>query len=110
MLNILTATIFCMGVAPTTPMTNVELEVRTNKFSTIRYEIAEGSLSGTAYMQSMGRLERRKNGSHVTAITGDSPNSTKLTFHFHNDEISEAHFSHYSSGMKDVPVDCSIEE
>ncbi len=63
MFNLLTATIICTGVAPTTPKTNIEFEVRHNTFSTIRYEIAEGSLAGTAYVQSVGRLERKMAGS-----------------------------------------------
>ncbi len=110
MFNLLTATIICTGVAPTTPKTNIEFEVRHNTFSTIRYEIAEGSLAGTAYVQSVGRLERKMVGAQFTSSSGEGPNATKLTFHINDNSISDAQLSHYSSGMKESPVECEIDE
>lgn len=112
MINLLTATILCTGVAPTTPATNIEVEVKPAavKYSTIRYEIAEGSLAGTAYIQSIGHMVGSKKGSIFTFKTGDGVNDTLLTIQTQGEQIIGARFSHYISSMKDAPVDCSVEE
>jgi len=109
MLNLLTATLICIGQAPTQPVTEVELELKlAHQLSTIRYEIIEGSLSGTAYIQSVGHLQRSRNGNTYTYKSGDSPNSTVLTVNAHGEHLM-GKLSHYSSGMKDEPVECRAE-
>lgn len=110
MVNLLTATLICTGMAPTTPATNIEVEIRPGKFSTIRYEIAEGSLAGTAYVQSIGHMIPKKKGSMITFQSGDGPNATKLVVHVMGDHIHESHFSHYISGMKDSLVECMVDD
>lgn len=110
MLNLLTATLICVGQAPTQPATEIELEVkRTDRISTIRYEIVEGSLSGTAYIQSVGYLQRSEKGKTYIYKSGESPNSTVLTVTAHGEHLM-GELSHYSSGMKDEPVECRTEE
>lgn len=110
MINLLTATLICTGMAPTTPMTNIEVEIRPGKFSTIRYEFAEGSLAGTAYVQSIGYMIPNQNGSTVTFRSGDGELATKLIVKTMGDHIHESHFSHHISGMKDSPVECTVED
>jgi Cu(I)/Ag(I) efflux system periplasmic protein CusF len=61
--------ILCKGVAPTSPKTNVEIEVRLEKFSTIRYEFAEGPYKGTAYINSIGRMVPQQEGDLVKAYS-----------------------------------------
>lgn len=97
-------------MAPTTPATNIEVEIRPGKFSTIRYEFAEGSLAGTAYVQSIGYMIPKQSGSIVTFESGDGELATRLIVKTMGEHIHESHFSHYISGLKDSPVDCSIEE
>lgn len=110
MLNLLTATLICVGQAPTQPVTEVELEVKpTDRVSTIRYEIIEGSLSGTAYIQSVGYLHRSKNRSTYIYKSGNSPNSTVLRLTAHGEHLM-GELSHYISGMKDEPVECRTED
>ncbi len=110
-MNLLAATLICTGIAPTTPVTNVEFEIkRSEKPSTIRYEIAEGSLSGTAYIQSIGYMKRTQVGSTITYFSGNSPNSTKLVLKLMGNHIHESRISHHISGMKDAFVDCYFEE
>lgn len=109
MLNLLTATLICVGQAPTQPATEVELEVKsTERVSTIRYEIIEGSLSGTAYIQSVGYLYRSRSGRTYIYKSGDGPNSTVLRVTAHG-ELLMGELSHYISGMKDEPVECRAE-
>ena len=109
MLNLLTATLICVGQAPTQPVTEIELEVKgANRISTIRYEIIEGSLSGTAYIQSVGYLQRSRKRNTYIYRSGDSPNSTVLTVTAHGEHLM-GELSHYSSGMKDEPVECRTE-
>lgn len=110
MLNILTATLICTGTAPTTPTTNIEVEVRPHKYSTIRYEIAEGSLQGTAYIQSIGHLEGSRKNKFVTFKSGEGPNATRLVVQMHGEHIIGADFTHYVSGMKQSEVDCEIQD
>ncbi len=111
MTGLLMATLICTGVAPTTPKTNIEVEVRNpDRISTIRYEIAEGSLSGTAYVQSIGYMERSHVGSVLIFKSGNGPNSTKLSLRLRGDTITDSRLSHYISGMKDARVECAFEE
>lgn len=101
--------IFCTGVAETTPKTKIELEIRSDKFSTIRYEFAEGSLKGTAHVNSMGRLQLQKSGDFSIYSSGSGENATKLVFRESGGQILDASFTHYSSGMKNSPVQCAFE-
>lgn len=110
MVNLLTATLICVGNAPTQPATEVELEVKpADRISTIRYEIIEGSLSGTAYIQSVGYLQRSKKGNVYWYKSGESPNATVLKVTAHGEHLM-GELSHYSSGMSDEPVDCRAED
>lgn len=104
----LAASIICTGLAPTTPPTNVEFEIRPlPKFSTIRYEIAEGSLAGTAYIQSIGYMTPAPNGDWTVYRSGAGENATTIAIRRKAGAMVEARASHYISGMKDSPVDCS---
>lgn len=106
MLDLMTVVFICTGMASTTPLTEIQLEVRHSEtYSTIRYEIAEGSLQGTAYVQSMGRLSRSLKNSQFTAKSGDGPNSTKLEILLEEGRIAGSHFKHYVSGF-DGAIDC----
>lgn len=98
--------IICYGQANTYPKTNVEIEIRKNKFSTIRYEISEGSLKGTAYINSIGRMSLQKTGSHFSFISETGKLSSQLTFFTNGLKIQDARFSNYSANMADSPVNC----
>lgn len=111
MINFLAVTLICTGMAPTTPKTNVEIEIRPEKFSTIRYEIAEGSLSGTAYIQSIGHMNGRQRGQIVRFVSDSGgPSPARLLLKVDGENIEQAFFHHYSSGMKRDPVNCVVEE
>lgn len=110
MINLLTATLICVGTAPTHPVTNVEIKIRPEKFSTIRYEIAEGSLTGTSYVQSIGYMTPKSEGSMTTFRSGDSELETILTVTTMDNHIHESRFSHHITGMKDSIVKCEIQE
>lgn len=109
MLNILAATLICTGIAPTHPKTNIEVEIRPNRSSTIRYEIAEGSLQGTAYIQSLGEMPGSWRNNVATFKSGDGPNSTLLVVQMRGEHIVGAEFTNFISGMKKSPVDCEIQ-
>jgi len=102
--------VLCTGVAPTQPLTNVEVEIRKDKYSTIRYEFAEGSYKGTAYINSIGDLTLQRDGNQFVYRSGDGELATKLSFNFSEGQINDARFSHYSSGMSDTPVQCAFEQ
>lgn len=105
-MNLLTLTLICTGIAPTTPPTNVEFTIRPDKFSYVRYEFAEGSLKGTAYKQSIGHMQGVKSGMNYTF---QSPNTT-LTLMAHGDHLMNSEISHYPSGMTKAPVRCAIKK
>jgi len=108
--DVASSKIFCTGTAPTTPKTNVEIEIRPDKFSTIRYEYAEGPYKGTAHINSIGRMKlHKRNGFHIYRAGAGKLNS-KLIFKMDNDQISEACFTNYSSGMENSEVQCAFEE
>ncbi|MDZ4084619.1 MAG: copper-binding protein [Bdellovibrionales bacterium] len=101
--------ILCTGKADTTPATNVEIEIRENKFSTIRYEIAEGSYKGTAHINSIGQMKlRRRNGFQIYRA-GTGPLDSRLVMKVTDGKIAVSYFTNYSAGMKDAAVDCSVE-
>lgn len=110
MIDLLATTLICTGVAQSTPPTNIEVEIRPGKYSTIRYEIAEGSLAGTAYIQSMGHMIPRKTGSTVIFQSGEGPNATVLIVETKGGKIQQSRFNHYISNMKDSPMDCSTDD
>lgn len=102
--------IFCTGVAPTTPKTNVEIEIRSNKYSTIRYEYAEGPYKGTSHINSIGNLQLHKKGDLFVYETGDGLLSSALVFKLIDSQITDSLFSNYSSGMERAAVNCSFVE
>jgi len=104
------STIFCTGTAPTTPKTKIEIEIRPGKFSTIRYEYTEGPYAGTSYINSIGRMElHQHNGFHIYRA-GTGKLDSKLIFKTAGNQISEACFTNYSSGMSNSIVQCAFEE
>jgi|GEM_PF-6949610 len=111
MINLLTATLICVGMDPgSSPAVEIELEVKpSEKISTIRYEIVEGSLTGTAYVQSVGHLYRSKRGNTYTYTSGDGPNATVLVVQSHHGKLT-SELSHYITDMKNDPVECTAEE
>jgi len=104
------STVFCTGTAPTTPKTKIEIEIRPGKFSTIRYEYAEGPYSGTSHINSIGHMKlHERNGFHIYRA-GAGKLDSKLIFKTDGDQISEACFTNYSSGMNNSIVQCSFEK
>jgi len=101
--------IFCTGTANTTPKTKIELEIRRDKLSTIRYEFAEGSLKGTAYVNSIGRMRLGNRNGFFIARSGVGKLNSKLIFKVQSEQITHAFFTHYSANMKSAPVTCSFE-
>lgn len=109
MINFLAVTLICTGMAPTTPKTNIEVEIGPGKYSTIRYEFAEGSLAGTAYVQSIGHMQGWQRGGTVRFVSdGGGPKPARLLLNVEGDIIKEAYFHHYSSGMEREPVSCLV--
>jgi Cu(I)/Ag(I) efflux system protein CusF len=103
------STILCTGVAPTTPKTNVEIEVRPGTFSTIQYEFAEGSYKGTTYVNSIGEMLPRQEGSHYVYQSGEAKLATILEYNLSGNLIVDSHFSNFSSGMNQSLVQCKFE-
>lgn len=104
-----TTKILCTGMAPTTPKTNIEIEIRTDKYSTIRYEVAEGPYKGTAYINSIGRMTPDKDGSQYIYKSGEGKLASILTYNLHGNHIIDSHFSNFSSGMDRTTVQCSFQ-
>jgi Cu(I)/Ag(I) efflux system periplasmic protein CusF len=105
-----TSNILCSGVAPTTPKTNVEIEIRSNRFSTIRYEYAEGPYKGTSHINSIGNLHLHKQGEVFVYTSGSGELASTLVFKLNGFEIVDSLFSNYSSGMERSPVKCAFSE
>lgn len=108
--EVMTSKIFCTGIAETTPKTNVEIEIRPDKFSTIRYEFAEGPYKGTSYVNSIGRLHIHKQGDLWVYHTGPGRLASTLVFKVSQNQIKDSCFSNYNSGMERSAVQCSFEE
>lgn len=104
------AQLFCKGEAETTPRTKIELEIRREKFSTIRYEFAEGPFIGTSYVNSIGRLEVAKSGDVYTYSSGTGLLGSRLEVRVAGDKITESRFTNFSSGMTDSLVTCRVEQ
>lgn len=102
-------TVFCTGIADTSPKTKVEIEIRSEKFSTIRYEHIEGSYPGTAHVNSLGRLTFHQEGNAIEYRAGVGDLNTKLSFSLNAQEIDDSKFTHYSSGMNNASVACKFE-
>lgn len=100
--------VLCTGVAPTSPKTNVEIEIRSDKFSTIRYEYAEGPWKGTAQVNSIGRMQLRKLDGVYTYSGGTGKLDSKLQFKVKNSEILAPMFTNFSAGMENSLVECSF--
>ena len=106
-----TSQVFCTGEAPTNPKTKVEIDVHSGRSSTIRYEYAEGSYIGTAYINSIGDLALQRNGNAFLYQSGEGGLATRLAFTLvGTSQITNARFTHYSSGMKQAAVDCNFVE
>lgn len=107
--NAATSKIFCTGVAETTPKTKIEIEIRPDKFSTIRYEHIEGPYVGTAQVNSIGRLHLHKRGDLLVYHGGPGRLSTSLVFKVANNNITDSCFTNFSAGMTDTSVVCKFE-
>lgn len=101
--------VLCTGIANTSPRTNIEVEVRQDKYSTIRYEYAEGPYKGTAYINSIGDLSLKKDGTHFLYQAGDGNLDSKLSFEIVGDQIQNAKFYSFSAGMNFEPVHCAFQ-
>lgn len=102
--------VLCTGIADTYPKTKIDVEIRSNKFSTIRYEFIEGSAKGTAYVNSMGRMYLKREGNSFYYQSGDGKLDTKLSFEIKNTRIENAKFYNFSAGMNFDPVQCVFEK
>ncbi len=100
--------VFCTGIANTTPKTNIEVEVRQAKYSTIRYEYTEGPYKGTAYINSIGDMALTKEGTHYFYQAGDSRLDSKLHFEKVGAQIQDAKFYSFRAGMNFEPVQCEF--
>ncbi len=100
--------IICFGMANTSPKTNIEVDIRQGKFSTIRYEFTEGPYKGTAYINSIGDMSLKKDGNLYLFQAGEGKLDAKLTFEKVGTQIQNARFYNYSAGMNFDPVRCSF--
>lgn len=107
--NAATSKIFCTGIAETTPKTKVEVEIRPDKFSTIRYEHIEGPYIGTAHVNSIGRLHLHKQKDLLVYHAGPGRLSTSLVFKVVDNKITDSCFTNFSAGMERSVVQCSFE-
>jgi Cu(I)/Ag(I) efflux system periplasmic protein CusF len=99
----------CTGIANTSPKTSIEVDVRQNKYSTIRYELAEGPYKGTSYINSIGRMVLTKQGNQFVYQAGEGNLASKLTFNKMGTQFRNASFSNFSAGMNFEPVQCSYQ-
>jgi len=101
--------VLCTGIANTSPKTNIEVEVRQDKYSTIRYEYAEGPYKGTAYINSIGDMALKKEGTHYLYQAGVGNLDSKLSFEKVGTQIQNAKFYSFSAGMNFEPVQCAFQ-
>lgn len=100
----------CKGAYGKGPRINIELEIRKKKYSTIRYEYADGPYRGTSYVNSIGEMLLRKQGDKYFFSSGNSEVSTKLMFEVKNNfEIKNAMFYKRSAEANFFPVECHFE-
>lgn len=100
------SSILCTGLAKTTPKTNIEVEIRQNKYSTVRYEIVEGAYKGTAYINSIGRMILKKEGHQYYYYAGEGKLDSKLSFEKNGTDIQNAKLYHVNSGYDFEPISC----
>ncbi len=104
-----TSNVTCTGTANTYPKTNVEIEIRHGKFSTIRYEYAEGPYKGTSHINSIGRMQMHKRNGFFIARSGTGELDSKLIFKAQDGKISDACFTNFSASMNNAIVQCAFE-
>ncbi len=102
--------ILCTGQAPTNPRTNVEINVRPETFSTIRYEYAEGPYQGTSYINSIGHMVPQVFGDQYFYRSGEGNMATVLQFGLRGTQFLNPRFTNFSSGMNQTPVQCNFQE
>jgi Cu/Ag efflux protein CusF len=107
--NVDNANILCTGIGNTTPKTSVEIEVRRDKYSTIRYEHIEGPYPGTAHVNSIGHLKLHKRGDFYIYRRGVGEQNTKLIFRLENGQIVDSCFSNFNASMENAPVKCEFQ-
>lgn len=103
-----TSKILCTGVAETTPKTDVEIEIRSDKFSTIRYEFSEGPWKGSAHVNSIGRMELHKRSGFYIYRAGAGKLESKLVFEVADGQIIDPCFTNFSAGMDKTVVRCAF--
>lgn len=101
--------ILCTGLANTSPKTNIEVAIRHDKFSTIRYEFVEGPYKGTAYINSIGNMNLKIEGSNFIYQAGDGKLDSKLSFEKTGTKIQNAKFYSYNAHMNFEPVHCEYQ-
>ena len=101
--------IICKGIAHTYPKTTIEIEVRQNKYSTLRYEYIEGPYKGTSYINSIGNMQLKKEDQYFLYQSGIGSLKSKLSFEKKGDEIQNAKFYNFNSGMNFEPVVCEFQ-
>lgn len=108
--SFLSSTLLCTGVGATFPPTSLEFEIRPFdvKFSTVRYEIMSHPLAGTAYIQSLGRMKAYEWGPYFIYMSGSGRLDSRLVVRLEGNQIVESWMTHYSSGLRDAPVECSV--
>lgn len=103
-------TVFCTGAYGKSPKINIEVEVRKKRYSTIRYEYADGSYKGTAYVNSIGDMGLKRSGRSFFYSSSDSELATKLIFDINErHQIQNARFYKYRPGADFIPVECRFE-
>ncbi len=102
--------VLCTGVAPTNPKTGVEIKVRSDTFSTIQYEYLEGAYKGSTHINSIGDMVLHRTGDLFVYQSGDDKFASTLSFKLNGEQITEAMFSNFSSGMNKAAVQCSFEQ
>lgn len=105
-------TVSCTGIYGENPKVKIDVAVRLkqDKYSTIRYEFADGSYKGTAYINSIGDMALKRHHNSFAFSSGDSELSTKLNFDLTGkSQIENAEFYKYSAAGKFIPVDCRFE-
>ncbi|MFN8846603.1 MAG: copper-binding protein [Bdellovibrionales bacterium] len=107
--NAATSKIFCTGIAETSPKTKVEIEIRPDNFSTIRYEHIEGPYIGTAQVNSIGRLHLHQQKDLLVYHAGPRRLSTSLVFKVAENKITDSCFTNFSAGMTNSSVECTFE-
>ncbi len=91
------ASVQCSGIAETAPNTKIEIDIFHNTFSTIRYEITEGSLKGSSHINSLGRMKLTQNGSSYIYHSEEGASLSTLSFEVIGSQIKNEQFYKYNS-------------